>query len=96
MSTPIYVVIGTTGEYSDRKEWPVAWYATEVEAEKHSMDASAAAAAFKRDPETIGEQQWNPAYKTAMAKYGLDKLDPCFEIDYTGTTYEVWKVPAGE
>lgn len=35
----VYIVTGTTGEYSDRSEWLVAAYYTEGLAKKHVMDA---------------------------------------------------------
>ncbi len=32
----IYVVMGGVGEYSDHAEWPVAWYPTREEADRHA------------------------------------------------------------
>lgn len=36
----IYVVIGTTGEYSDHREWPVAAYFSEKLAQAHVIRAT--------------------------------------------------------
>lgn len=35
MENKIYVVMGTTGEYSDRSEWPVIAYFDEEKAKQH-------------------------------------------------------------
>ena len=42
MSDTIYVVSYSSGEYSDRSEWMVAWYATEAEAVAHEAAFDAA------------------------------------------------------
>lgn len=42
-TTKIYVVMGTSGEYSDRNEWAVVAYTIEKDARRHVYLASAAA-----------------------------------------------------
>ena len=73
----IYIVHGTTGEYSDRTEWIVCAYPSKVDAQAHVMCA----------------QRHCPPEKEAYRSYvdGGERLknpyDPHFRMDYTGTYY---------
>jgi hypothetical protein len=88
MLTKIYLVIGRTGEYSDRSEWPVCWRESLSDAEQIVAKLNAEAAAFKEwddDAERYsGDAERNERMK-AMT-------DPSFSCDYTGTTYSTWAV----
>lgn len=80
----LYVVTGTTGEYSDRSEWLVRAYLSETEAEAHAEKAGAKAAEL---------------FATRSNKYrsppeGSNEHDPRMQMDYTGTTYFVQEVDA--
>lgn len=44
--TTLHVVMGSSGEYSDRKEWLVAAYVSESEARKHVLALEEAVRAF--------------------------------------------------
>jgi hypothetical protein len=79
--TQIYIVRGTTGEYSDRSEWLVAAYTDEVTAQEHVILAQ------KRANE-IKVAQDNTDYFTEFDKTNI--YDPNGDIDnYTGTRYFV-------
>lgn len=74
----IYVVFGTTGEYSDRTEWMVAAYPNEEDAKRHVVAAS----------------EYAPNEKLAFREYldgrnrkFNNKYDPYMYVDYTGVMY---------
>jgi hypothetical protein len=48
----IYVVFGTTGEYSDRREWTVKAFSEEKKAKKLVKDATRRANEFDSDMQT--------------------------------------------
>ena len=75
----IHVVMGTTGEYSDRIEWPVAAYADETMAIAHVVVASAEARKLYE-----ARHGADTALRTAA--------DPNRSIDYTGTPYDIVEV----
>ena len=72
----IYVVFGTTGEYSDHREWPVASFEEQVLAERLVAAASARANEIHSDPRN----------RYSCPK-GSNQFDPEMEVDYTGTRY---------
>lgn len=80
--TQIHVVIGSTGEYSDRDEWLVAAYPDLTLAEEHVGIASDRArelfAATKSDPDPWGAR-----------RSSVNVYDPNGRMDYTGTSYWV-------
>ena len=81
----VYVVVGSTGEYSDRSEWYVAAYFDEELAKEHVMLADekgrelfASDNTWKGRIEMKGKNPWDP-----------DGQSP----DYTGWTYYYESVP---
>lgn len=82
MTIPIYVVMGTTGEYSDRSQWPVKAYRTEASARVLVEKASERA----REIEVATKGSYR-----AMRE-AVNEHDPHMDMDYTGTTYYVMKV----
>lgn len=78
----LYVVMGTTGEYSDRDEWPVAAYEEKELAELHV---------------TLAEKRANELAAAEWRSYDGPKkpneYDPDMEMDYTGTRYFYYEVP---
>jgi hypothetical protein len=78
----VYVVIGSTGEYSDRDEWPVCAYLDEDLAKAHVVRAGERAAEI---------------HATRPSRYeeptGTNEHDPGMKMDYTGTFYHYWAVP---
>lgn len=91
----IYVVMGTTGEYSDRDEWPVMGYFSEGKAQEHVIRASTRARVFTishtrfQYPE---DDEW-----IAAARAWMGNLDPGIQIHpYTGEVmYFYHTVPIG-
>lgn len=82
----IYVVIGMTGEYSDRTEWMVRAYTNKEAAQAVVVEYTKKAKELEvrcRLPKD------NPLY---FNRYSADLLrqqhpDPQFQMDYTGTEY---------
>jgi hypothetical protein len=72
----IYVVMGSTGEYSDRSEWPVVAFRDEEEAQKSVENATRRA----------NECGANRASQYQIEK-GVNEFDPDMRMDYTGTSY---------
>lgn len=75
VTTTVYVIRGTTGEYSDRKEWVVCAYSDEQLAKDHVLAAT----------------KWAHEEHARMGTYGelerASPYDPDIRIDYTGTAY---------
>jgi hypothetical protein len=82
----IYVVIGQTGEYSDRSEWVVAAYRSEEDAKAHVVAATANADAWHAFAQSCEgmDMEWSEQNER---KKSANPLDPFFECDYTGTRY---------
>ena len=78
MSETIYVVFGTTGEYSDRTEWCVIAYRDENQAKEHVVNAT------RRANEI---EVTRPSRFRVDPAAGKNEFDPDMEMDYTGTSY---------
>lgn len=76
----IWVVMGTTGEYSDRREWPVRAFKRKKEAEELITAATQKA----HEIFVVG-----PRYRW---KTDDNPFDPHMEMDYTGTSYFYYEV----
>lgn len=81
----IYIVIGSTGEYSDRYEWPVIAYLNKIKAQDHVLKAS------KRSDEIF--ETWK---HDIIIPDGINEFDPSFRMDYTETSYYLWEVELSE
>lgn len=73
----IYVVFGVTGEYSDRKEWPVVSYRDEQLAQDHVVRATERA----KEWEAIRKENYD------SPPTGWNQYDESMVCDYTGTSY---------
>lgn len=71
----LWIVTGSTGEYSDRCEWTVCAYRTEYEARWHVNAAQVEADRI--------EHTRNGRYNGGEP----NKFDPQMQMDYTGTSY---------
>jgi len=80
MDTTIHVVFGSTGEYSDRSEWPVKAFRTEATAQELVL------AATKSANEVFAARKRKYSYNVPK---GANPHDPHMEMDYTGTRYYV-------
>jgi hypothetical protein len=90
MTKTIHVVMGTTGEYSDRGEWPVRAYFDEGLAQAHVANATEAARVFYAERNA---KPHNPDYRVPT---GANPYDPDMAMDYTGTTYYLLTVQLEE
>ncbi len=79
MSKKITLVMGRTGEYSDRNEWFVRAFADEAKAIEFCKELNSY---------VIGSSDWD--YDTK--KEFEHPLDPKCKIDYTGTDYTVFDI----
>jgi hypothetical protein len=78
----IFLVRGSTGEYSDRLEWIVAAYRDESRAKAH---AEAARQWAEKAVEECGDEPWKISQKQ-------NPHDPHMSVDYTGVIYGVQPV----
>jgi len=78
----IYVVMGTTGEYSDRTEWPVKAFTVKRKAERLITLATEDAKRLESERETT----------YSNSPEGSSEHDPKIQMDYTGTEYFYYEV----
>lgn len=76
MSKVVFVVSGTTGEYSDREEWAVCAYEDEALAKEHVLKAQQRG----RELFDAGQYSYSPDEPTSI-------YDPFIRISYTGVSY---------
>lgn len=81
MSEKIWMVGGTTGEYSDRTEWVVDAWRTEQEAQNRVKFLKAR----MQELGLTGGNRHSEKYRTAEKE--MRKEDKAFQSDYTGTEY---------
>lgn len=79
----IHVVFGSTGEYSDRTEWPVVAYTQELDAQSHVAAATAKAREIEAAIQSYHGEDWD--YEKNLCK--TNQFDPQMQMDYTGTHY---------
>lgn len=79
----VWLVMGATGEYSDRQEWPVRAYLDKSVAEREVVRLTDEARALFAD---VG-YGWEPHQRKAVQGHGKKVGDPGFSMDYTGTSY---------
>jgi hypothetical protein len=89
----VFVVMGETGEYSDREDWAVRAFGSQAEAE----------ALVRALDEWLNEHHVSRNYGGQIdsdLRYGAGRLlcplDPLFQLDYTGTRYYIITVPFGQ
>lgn len=76
----IYLVWGSTGEYSDRTDWTVCAYRSKAKAEDHASKA------MRRGKEIQKSEEWQE-HRRDPDKCPKNEFDPQFQMDYTGTEY---------
>ena len=88
----IYIVRGSTGAYSDERNWLVKAFSDKEKADLLCKELQEATAGIEREFDEINV----PAYRYYEKKYAYiwDKFpklkeDTSFDIDYTGTFYSV-------
>jgi hypothetical protein len=75
------MVGGTSGEYSDRTEWVVDAWRSEIEAQARVTE-------LKRFMQEIGID-WHKWEDRERAIKKMRKHDAAFQLDYTGTEYYI-------
>jgi hypothetical protein len=80
----IFIVRGTTGEYSDQRSWLVAAYRDETLANIHADTAAAKARAHEKKTERY-------SHDDGLAE-AMGAWDPDAKMDYAGTDYHVLPV----
>lgn len=86
----VHVVMGATGEWSDRIEWPVRAYRSEEAARAEVLRLTNAAMEYvtARGDDIFGANDETERLTEAhRAQY-----DPGFSCDYTGTSYFIYDV----
>ncbi len=83
----IWVVMGTTGEYSDRNEWPVVAFADKAKAEARIIACTEEANKRYANSQVPDDDNGWSSYNTKD-----NPLDPHMKIDYTGTSYFHYEV----
>ena len=84
MSEKIWMVGGTTGEYSDRSEWVVDAWRSEEEAQARVTHLNTRMLELGMNTKKF---RYSPAYEKAMEE--MRKTDIAFQNDYTGTEYYI-------
>lgn len=87
----IYVVMGSTGEYSDHREWPVCSYSSEKAAAQRVVDCTASAARFDKDDDTVFDR-YSLAFFDEEQKAAANPLDPQINVSYTGVQYSFFAI----
>lgn len=80
----IYVVFGTSGEYSDRREWPVKAFKSKEQAEVLVINAT-------QEANRIFSANGDKYYDWDNEK-DPNKYDPEMDMDYTGASYYIAEV----
>ena len=83
----IWIVEGSTGEYSDHSEWPVKAYRTEVKAKEMVELCSAE---YRRI--TIERNRLELDYYEELPDICIHKYDKSFSECYTGTLYRCYDI----
>lgn len=86
----VHVVMGTTGEYSDRTEWPVVAYPSAEQAQEHVRLATEWMQK-NCDPHKLYALGY--LERAEWRKANTNPYDPSMEVDYTGTTWFTYEVP---
>ena len=91
MSKVVYVVHGSTGEYSDHRAWEVRAFMSKAQAEAMVARLTAWLRQYGLDTDS-GNSEWRalPYPKPTPPE------DPEFSSDYTGTVYGVMELPLDE
>lgn len=94
----IYILQGSTGEYSDRADWIVRAYKDKEQADSDRTKADYEAAEVKNKIDEFESADYYYLISTERRKREESKIrkgltvDPNCQIDYTGTTYWVKEV----
>lgn len=82
--TTIYIVQGSTGEYSDHREWFVDAWTSEAAAQNRITQLDRLMQETNVNGEYEDYDEWG---RRLSAMQNSDNGDPLFQRDYTGTHY---------
>lgn len=91
----VWVVEGSTGEYSDHREWPIGWYETQAEAEDVVTALTRAVKAFQNLAPDADHPDDYEARDYAREQMRATGIDPFCSIDYTGINYRAYELEPG-
>jgi hypothetical protein len=94
-TTTIYIVEGSTGEYSDHREWPVKAFRSKVKAQRLVVEAQARAKQIAEHEENVGWSKWYDM-KQQNDQMTINEFDLNMETDYTGTYYKCYPIELDE
>lgn len=86
----VWIVMGSTGEYSDRTEWPVIAFTSEAAAKGRIADLDTR---MQQMPQEWREDRWDHEDEI---KAHMSQLDPGFQTRYTGTSYFFYEVDVAQ
>ena len=87
----IFVVQGSTGEYSDHREWLIKAFVKELAAQDFVEKVSARAREITQAEETARDARDYSFYDRKDPKF-VNELDKDMQIDYTGVEYTYFPV----
>lgn len=83
----VWIVQGSTGEYSDHDEWVICAYRTQEQANTHAVLAAARAREIQKAADGEMVFSWD------LERLGMfNEYDKDMRIDYTGVNYQVIEV----
>lgn len=85
----MWIVQGSTGEYSDHNEWIAAAFDDEELAKTYVERITALVRSFELRGNTLAQWEQRDRFAQQMRVF-----DPGFSIDYTGTEYTLYEVTA--
>lgn len=88
----IYIVQGTTGEYSNRNDWLVCAYRTQEQADEHASKATHRAKEIQEQVHKDGCRYTDREREI----WRTNEYDPDMQMDYTGTLYIVMETELRE
>lgn len=90
MTSKVWVVQGSTGEYSDHIEWLVCGFSNE----KSARELCERLSALGREAENQSREKTNSRHDWDEQPAGIElkSLDPKCYIDYTGLIYTAFEV----
>lgn len=86
MNKQVWLLVGSTGEYSDHQEWFVGYYTKEEDARARVEFLSAKARQLYVSEDNL-ITDWRSREKNVQE---MRKYDPGFVCDYTGSNYNIY------
>lgn len=88
----VYIIVGTTGEYSDHTQWNVATYIDKDQAQIHLERLNEQIKSLKLDRESNNRPKRSYSDRKQERTKIERTLDPNITVDYTGVSYGIEEV----